>query len=204
MLRNILPERVTSELKACGRVEPVKYDSVSVLFADFVGFTENAESLPSSRLVELLGYYYGRFDDITSSMWLEKIKTIGDCYMCVAGLPAENEGHADEALRAARAMLSVVENPPPGLFAEGEAPWRIRIGIHSGPVTAGVVGSHKFAYDIWGDTVNTAARVEATGAPGRINISESTLALLQEDVNLEPRGPIEIKGKGGLDMFFVE
>lgn len=204
LLCNILPERVAEELKACGRVEPVKYESVSVLFADFVGFTEIAERLTSSKLVELLDYYYGRFDEIVSQMWLEKIKTIGDCYMCVAGMPAETEQHADEALKAARAMVSVVENSPPGLFEDDESAWRIRIGIHSGPVTAGVVGSHKFAYDIWGDTVNTAARAEAAGRPGRINITQATLALLHESVNPEPRGHIDVKGKGKMEMYFVD
>jgi DNA-binding NtrC family response regulator len=203
LLRNILPERVAAELKACGKVEPVKYDNVSVLFADFVGFTANAERLPSSRLVELLGYYYSRFDEIVSQMWLDKIKTIGDCYMCVAGLSGENGNHADEAFEAAKAMLRAVEMPPPGLFAAGEEPWRLRIGIHSGPVTAGVVGSHKFAYDIWGDTVNTAARIESAGKAGLINVSEVTQALLTKTVSVEPRGRIEVKGKGSLEMYFV-
>ncbi|MEK9724332.1 MAG: adenylate/guanylate cyclase domain-containing protein, partial [Rhodospirillaceae bacterium] len=203
LLRNILPERVAAELKACGRVEPVSHESVSVLFADFVGFTHNAENLASAKLLEILVYYYGRFDDIVSQLWLEKIKTIGDCYMCVAGLASETENHAEEAVNAARAMMAAVENPPPGLFDDGMESWKLRIGIHSGPVTAGVVGTHNFAYDIWGDTVNTAARVEAVGDAWRINVSEATHALLPQNVAVEPRGHIPIKGKASLGMFFV-
>ena len=203
LLLNILPERVASELKACGQVAPVKHDSVSVLFADFVGFTKNSERLQSSQLVEILGYYYGQFDDIAARMNLEKIKTIGDCYMCVAGLSGDADNHATAAVEAARAMLGVLADPPSDLFCEGMAPWQLRIGIHSGPVTSGVVGFHKFAYDIWGDTVNTAARIEAAGQAGRINVSAATRELLGKEVRLEPRGSIAIKGKSSLDMFFA-
>jgi len=208
LLRNILPERVAAELKTTGHVKPVKHDNVSIMFADFVGFTERAEKMPSSKLVDILGYYYGCFDDITSSLWVEKIKTIGDCYMCVAGLNGENGSHAEEALSAARAMLKAVETLPEELAGElaegGMESWPLRIGIHSGPVVAGVVGTHKFAYDVWGDAVNTAARVEAAGLPGRINISASTRELLGDGIVVEPRGVMEIKGKGPMEMFFVE
>jgi DNA-binding NtrC family response regulator len=204
LLRNILPEHVAAELKTTGSVRPVKHDNVSIMFADFVGFTERAEKMPSSKLVDILGYYYGRFDDIMSSFWIEKIKTIGDCYMCVAGLNGNSGSHAEEALNTARAMLKAAETLPPDLLDDEMAPWQLRIGIHTGPAVAGVVGKHKFAFDIWGDAVNTAARVEAAGLPGRINISETTRSLLGDKVYAESRGFIKIKGKGSMEMFFVD
>ncbi|MNU14870.1 Adenylate cyclase [compost metagenome] len=200
LLLNILPLEVAEELKAKGSSKAQQFDEVSVLFTDFVNFTKISESLGVDELLEELNVHFTAFDRIMEEHGLEKIKTIGDAYLAVSGLPVANEMHAVNAIAAAKDIIAFVaarrQQVPYGLD--------IRIGIHSGPLIAGIIGVKKFAYDIWGDTVNTAARMEQNSIPGRINISENTCSLVKENYTCTYRGKIEVKGKGALDMYFVE
>lgn len=204
LLLNILPATTARELKETGRAQARHYDSVTVLFTDFSGFTATAAKLAPADLVAELDTCFRAFDTITSRHGIEKIKTIGDAYLCVGGLPEEREGHALDAVNAAMEMQNFMENRARQLEQDGRPFFRMRAGIHTGPVVAGVVGDRKFAYDIWGDTVNTAARMESNSEPGRINLSASTWALVRDQVPCTSRGAIEAKGKGMLEMYFVE
>jgi class 3 adenylate cyclase/Tfp pilus assembly protein PilF len=200
LLRNILPEETAEELKEYGRVKAKKFESVSVLFADFVGFTKYSEKMSPEDLVKTVDYYFSRFDEAVEEYGLEKIKTMGDCYMCAGGLPFPAEDHAVRMVRLALKFLKIVSE-------EGYADvtgFEVRIGIHTGPVVAGVVGTKKFAYDIWGDTVNIASRMESTSQPGKINVSEDTFLLIKEQFHCEFRGMVEVKSKGMMKMYFVE
>ena len=198
LLLNILPENVADELKEFGTSKAKRFENVTVLFSDFVSFTQHAEALSAEELVALLDYYFTAFDQIITSLGLEKIKTVGDAYICVGGLPEANAAHAEKVVRAALKQQDVMAQHPAG--------WNIRIGIHSGSVVAGIVGSKKFAYDIWGDTVNTASRMESHGAPGKINISRATYELLKNNPAFifENRGKVDTKGKGEMEMWFVD
>ncbi|WKK65662.1 adenylate/guanylate cyclase domain-containing protein [Lutimonas zeaxanthinifaciens] len=202
LLLNILPEQTAQELKEHGKVKAKKFESVTVLFTDFKGFTELSEDLSPEDLVKSVDYYYQKFDEIIKENSLEKIKTIGDSYMAAAGLPFPQKDHAKKLLSAAFEIDAFVKetklNGP-----EGIKKFDIRIGLNSGPVVAGVVGSDKFAYDIWGDTVNIASRMESSSIPGKINISESTYRLVKDDFDCEYRGEIQVKNKGKLKMYFV-
>jgi len=200
LLLNILPEETAEELKNHGRVSAKKFDSVSVLFADFVGFTSYSEKMSPEDLVKTVDYYFSRFDQAAENHGLEKIKTMGDCYMCAGGLPFPSEDHAIRMARFAREIVSIVSEDG---FSEVTG-FEIRVGIHTGPVVAGVVGTKKFAYDIWGDTVNIAARMESTSQPGKINVSESTYQLIKGAFECEFRGMIEVKNKGMLKMYFLK
>lgn len=204
LLLNILPAATAEELKATGRSTARRYEAVTVLFTDFVGFTEVSAQLSAEALVRELDTCFRAFDEITARHGLEKIKTIGDAYLCVGGLPREREGHALAAVEAAREMQVWMEDRRRKLEAEGKPAFRMRIGIHTGPVVAGVVGDRKFAYDIWGDTVNTAARMESAGEAGKINVSDATRHMLPEGISLTPRGEIEAKGKGKMNMWWAE
>jgi adenylate cyclase len=203
LLLNILPAQTAEELKQTGRAQARHYDSVSVLFTDFVGFTEVAAVMSADQLVEELDTCFRAFDGIIDRHGLEKIKTIGDAYLCVGGLPAERDDHAAAVVAAARDMQDWIEARASQRRAQGLPAFRMRIGIHSGPVIAGVVGDRKFAYDIWGDTVNTAARMESNSEPGRINISAATRQLLNGAFTITSRGAIQAKGKGEMEMFWV-
>jgi class 3 adenylate cyclase len=203
LLLNILPEETATELKDKGRVKAKKYESVTVLFTDFEGFTSYSEHLSPEVLVETVDFYFSKFDAITAKYGLEKIKTIGDAYMCVGGLNAREEDHASRMVSAAQEIISFVEDTKKDVAAS-ELTFNIRIGINSGPVVAGVVGTHKFAYDIWGDAVNVAARMESMSEPGRINISQHTYELIKGKFNCTPRGEIAIKNRGKVPMYFVE
>lgn len=203
LLLNILPAATAEELKATGRSTARRYEAVTVLFTDFVGFTEVSARLSAEALVRELDTCFRAFDAITARHGLEKIKTIGDAYLCVGGLPQEREGHALAAVEAAREMQAWMEDRRRKLEAEGKPAFRMRIGIHTGPVVAGVVGDRKFAYDIWGDTVNTASRMESAGEAGRINLSDATRQLLPAGITCTPRGDIAAKGKGKLAMWWV-
>lgn len=203
LLLNILPAQTAEELKQTGRAQTRYYESVSVLFTDFVGFTEVAARMSAEELVEELDTCFRTFDGIIGPYGLEKIKTIGDAYLCVGGLPLAREGHAAAVVAAARDMQAWIEQRAETRTAAGLPAFRMRVGIHSGPVIAGVVGDRKFAYDIWGDTVNTAARMESNSEPGRINISAATQSLLNGEFVITPRGAIKAKGKGELDMFWI-
>ena len=202
LLHNILPVAVAAELRSTGLVQPKRHEEVTVLFADLVGFTELGHTLPPETLVGLIDRYYQAFDTIIARSGIEKIKTIGDSYMCAGGLPEPNPQHAQLVFRAANDMLRwVSEN---AAVAGGQHHLQVRIGIHSGPVVAGVVGKSKYAYDIWGDTVNTAARMEQFGVPGRINLSEATRQLLGDEADAQPREPVEVKGIGLVQMYLAK
>ncbi|NCN09741.1 MAG: GAF domain-containing protein [Leptospira sp.] len=204
LLTNILPRETANELKAEGKVKPQSYDNVSVLFTDFVGFTRFSESLSADRLVQELDRCFSQFDEIVRRQNLEKLKTIGDAYMCAGGLPRTNRTHAVDTCLAALEILSFCMQTTALKASQDEKFWKIRIGIHSGPVTAGVIGSSKFAYDIWGDTVNTASRMESHGLADRINLSTETYEMVKDFFLCEPRGSIHVKGKGELEMYFLD
>ena len=203
LLHNILPKEVAQELKINGKAQPRTYSNVSILFTDFQGFTQIASRMSPARLVENLDYCFKAFDKIMTTFGLEKIKTIGDAYMCVAGLPKENETHAHDAVNAGLAMIAFIKQWKAEKEAKGEENWNLRIGIHTGRVVAGVVGEAKFAYDIWGDAVNIAARMESSGEPNQLNISEITYTLIKDSFDCTPRGKVQAKGKGEMEMYFV-
>jgi adenylate cyclase len=203
LLLNILPESIAEELKANDRVRPQGYDDATVLFTDFVGFTQIAERLTPQGLVEELDACFRRFDAITRRHDLEKIKTIGDAYMVVGGIPAANRTNAVYALLAALEIQRFMAELRQQKVAGGEPYWRLRLGIHSGGLVAGVVGEGKFAYDVWGDTVNTASRLESSGVPDRINISEATHERVRAFFVCEYRGRVPAKNKGEIDMYLV-
>ncbi len=204
LLKNILPEETAEELKEHGEVEAKSYDEVTVLFTDFKGFTSQSEKLSPADLVKSINYYFSKFDAIVEKYELEKIKTIGDAYMCAGGLPDPLEDHAAKVCQAALEMAEFVKTTKRSIKHD-LAKFDIRIGLNTGPVVAGVVGTKKFQYDIWGDAVNTAARMESSSDIGRVNISESTYQQLQNyDVfEFEHRGALEAKGKGKINMYFV-
>ena len=202
LLLNILPEETAQELKEYGKVLAKQFDAVTVLFTDFKGFTNYSENLSPQDLVETIDFYFSKFDEITAKHGLEKIKTIGDAYMCAGGLPFPKEDHAHNMVRAAFEIAAFVDETKNNENELGKI-FDIRIGINTGPVVAGVVGSKKFAYDIWGDTVNVASRMESMSEPGKINISENTYDLIKEDFDCEYRGEIEAKNRGKLKMYFV-
>ncbi len=203
LLLNILPEQTARELKEEGKVKAQKFESVSVLFTDFKGFTKFSENLQPEELVERVDFYFSKFDAIMEEHGLEKIKTIGDAYMCAAGLPFPIEDHAARMTRAAIEIVRFVRQSKDDPDND-QAHFDIRVGIHSGPVVAGVVGTKKFSYDIWGDTVNVASRMESNSEPGRINVSENTYQLIKEEFDCSFRGEIEAKNRGKLKMYFVE
>lgn len=199
LLLNILPEEVASELKKNGFAEAKYFEEVSVLFTDFVGFTRISETLSPKELVAEIDSYFSEFDRIMIKHEIEKIKTIGDAYMAVCGLPLVNSEHAVRILKAAQEIQQFVakKKSDGGLFD-------IRIGINTGSVVAGIIGIKKYAYDIWGDTVNTAARMESNSESGKINISESTYELVKSEFPCTYRGEIEAKNKGMIKMYFVD
>ena len=200
LLLNILPAGVADELRAKGMVSPKYFEDVTILFTDFVGFTLSTEKLAAEELVELLHDYFTAFDQIVARYRLEKMKTIGDSYMCISGLPARNPAHPVDTVLAAFEMLHAVEERA----REGRAAqWKVRIGIHTGPVIAGVVGINKFAFDIWGDTVNYSSRMESSGEANRINLSERTYSRVKDFFACEYRGKVRTKEKRELDMYFA-
>lgn len=204
LLLNILPQDTAEELKQEGKARTRHYPMVSVLFSDFKGFTSLSEQYESEALVEALDLCFKEFDRLTDKYHVEKIKTIGDAYMCAAGLPAEDEEHASNLVSFAFEMQETMNKFNESNRAKGLPEWHIRIGIHSGPVIAGVVGEKKFAYDIWGDTVNIAARMESSGSADRVNISHGTYELVRNKFNCTFRGEIEAKNKGKLKMYFID
>ncbi len=203
LLLNILPAKIAEELKTRNGVEPRHYDSVTIMFTDFKGFTRFAEASEPRTLVNDLDQYFSAFDEIIERHNLEKLKTIGDAYMCVGGLPGENRTHPIDACRAALEIQEFMTRVNRQREKMRLLPWELRIGLHTGPVMAGVVGKKKFTYDIWGDAVNVAALMESNGEPGRIAISESTYHRVKDAFECEHRGAIEAKNKGVLDTYFI-
>lgn len=203
LLLNILPLAVAEELKANGTAKPRMYQEVSVGFTDFSGFTMISEQLSPEDLVSQLDTMFLEFDRIIERYGLQRIKTIGDAYMFAAGLPDPLEDHAARSIKASIEIRDFIRDFNKSL-APGTPKWNIRIGVHSGPVVAGVIGIKKFAYDIWGDTVNTAARMESSGEVGKVNISGETKAYLNGNFKTEHRGMVEAKNKGKIEMYFVE
>lgn len=209
LLLNILPHETAEELKTTGSAKPKQFDLVTVLFTDFKGFTKIAEKMTADELVNELNLIFSEFDKIISKYPIEKIKTIGDAYMCAGGLPTANKTNPMDVIKAA---LDIQEYMNKHLTINTNNTethqWQIRIGVHTGPVVAGVVGIKKFAYDIWGDTVNTASRMESSGEPGKVNISGSTYELIKDNLSSKLktiyRGEIEAKNKGKIKMYFVE
>jgi class 3 adenylate cyclase len=204
LLLNILPAEMAEELKTKGRSDTRSYGSVTVMFTDMVGFTMISEQIGPEALVAEIDHCFSAFDRIVESSGLEKIKTIGDAYMCAAGLPVPGETNAVDIVHAAQRIIAFMEQRKKEKLSKGETPFEIRIGIHTGPVIAGIVGVRKFAYDIWGDTVNTAARMEQNSHTGKINISGTTYDLVKDHFKCSYRGKIDAKNKGMIDMYFVE
>ncbi|HZE70901.1 MAG TPA: adenylate/guanylate cyclase domain-containing protein [Pyrinomonadaceae bacterium] len=203
LLRSVLPEAIAQELRQTDRVRPVDYDSASVLFTDFVGFTQIAEGFTPQQLIEELNSCFSEFDRIAKQHKLEKIKTIGDAYMAVGGVPLANRTHAVDCVLAALEIERLISSLREQEMAESRPYWQIRVGVHSGDLVAGVVGREKFSYDVWGDTVNIASRLESSGVAGRINISGATYDLVRDFFDCEFRGKIAAKNKGEIDMYFV-
>jgi|688.fasta_scaffold11559_2 adenylate cyclase len=204
LLLNILPEETAEELKATGSAKAKSFDLVSVLFTDFKNFTQASEKLTPEELVAEINYCYSEFDRIITKYGIEKIKTIGDSYMCASGLPVTNTTHPEDIVNAGLEMVDFIHRNKIDREAKGQPYFELRLGINSGPVVAGIVGIKKFAYDIWGDTVNTASRMESSGAVGRVNISGATYELVKEKFICSYRGKIEAKNKGTIDMYFVD
>jgi adenylate cyclase len=195
LLLNILPQPIIDRLNAGQQLIADRYDDVAVVFSDFVGFTEISASLPVATLVSSLNGLFSAFDAACTSLGVEKIKTIGDAYLAAAGLPGTSPEPAVAAADLALAMRAAVDDAGP--------PWQVRIGLHRGPVIAGVIGTNKFVYDLWGDAVNVASRLETTAPAGRIQVSERIAAALGDAFELEPRGEVELKGKGSTRSFFL-
>ncbi len=217
LLLNILPEEVAEELKEKGSADAKQFDEVTVMFTDFKGFTQISEKLSPTELVNEIHECFKAFDNIISKHNIEKIKTIGDSYMCAGGLPVANKTNATDVVKAALEIQQLMNDQAPPNLPGGEESQRagqgslsgrfrgaVRIGIHTGPVVAGIVGVKKFAYDIWGDTVNIASRMESSGEEGKVNISGATYELVKDKFNCTHRGKIQAKNKGEIDMFFVE
>lgn len=204
LLLNVLPRSIADELRANDRVAPKFHESASVMFADFEGFTRLAERIEPKSLIDQLDQFFTAFDAIVERHRLEKLKTIGDAYMCAGGLPIANRSHPVDACLAALAILDYMRRANAQRERLRLPRWELRIGLHTGSVMAGVVGQRKFIYDIWGDTVNIAARLETTGAPGRVNISEAVQGRVQPLFEFEDRGDIEVKNKPPIKMSFIK
>jgi class 3 adenylate cyclase len=203
LLLNTLPRKIADELKQTGKVKPVYYQSASILFTDFKDFTKLAEQLTPEELVDELDYCFSSFDMLIEAHNLEKLKTIGDSYMCVGGIPTPHPTHAIDAVLAALQIQAFMGWRRQEKIQNNQPYWEIRIGIHSGPLLAGVIGKKKFTYDVWGDAVNIASRMESSSLPGAINISQSTFELVKDFFDCEYRGKIAVKNKGDIDMYFV-
>lgn len=204
LLSNMLPEEVAKELQRDGQATPKYYDTVSVLFSDFKNFTQMADALSPQDIVLELNTYFMAFDDIIEKYGLEKIKTIGDAYMCAGGIPVIDDSHPLKIIKASLEIQQYIKTRNELKRETGHPPWELRIGIHTGPVVAGVVGRKKYAYDIWGSTVNTASRMESNGEPGRVNISADTYDIVKDQYLCTYRGKILAKNVGEIDMYFVE
>ncbi|HNF15458.1 MAG TPA: adenylate/guanylate cyclase domain-containing protein [Leptospiraceae bacterium] len=203
LLLNILPSEIVKELKEKGHTVPVFYETVTVMFTDFKGFTKISETMAPQELVKELDGCFIQFDMIMDRFRLEKLKTIGDSYMAAGGIPNANRTNPIDAVLAAMEILAFMDQMKIVKEAMGLPYWELRMGINTGSLVAGVIGEKKFAYDVWGDTVNTASRLESSGTPGKINISEATYLKIRDFFNCEYRGRIEAKNKGEISMYYV-
>lgn len=205
LLRNILPWEVARQLRKKGTAPPKKFKEVSVMFADFVGFSKVSVSFDTIEdFIKELSFYFESFEEITAARFIEKIKTIGDCYMCVGGIPRQNHSHAFDTVLAALEIQRFVEEIAQKSAKQKKPVWRLRIGIHTGSVVAGVIGKKKFAYDVWGDTVNVASRMESSGEAGKVNVSETTYQYIKDFFLCTYRGKVPAKNIGDINMYFVE
>jgi adenylate cyclase len=204
LLLNILPKNISEELRQKGKATAGHYNMVTVLFTDFKGFTGISERLAPDDLVKELDECFIGFDDIIDDHYIEKIKTIGDAYMCAGGVPIRNKSNPIDVVMAGLRIREFMKELGKKKEKAGEPYWEIRIGIHTGPLIAGVVGKRKFAYDIWGDTVNTASRMESSGEAGKVNVSGTTYELVKPYFDCTYRGKIAAKNKGDIDMYFVD
>ncbi|HAS41166.1 MAG TPA: adenylate cyclase [Microscillaceae bacterium] len=204
LLFNILPGEIAKELMLNGRSEARSYNLVTVLFADFKGFTRSSEQMLATDIVKHLEYYFTAFDEIMEKYKLEKIKTIGDAYMAAGGIPQPNKRNPVDMVCAALEMQHFMHQCKEDQAGDSDLIWELRVGINTGPLVAGVIGKKKFAYDVWGDTVNIASRMESSGEINKINISEPTYQLIKDYFKCKSRGEIYVKGKGIMNMYFVE
>ena len=200
LLLNILPAQVASELKATGQTKPTFFEEISILFSDFKGFTNIVASIPGKQLVKELDEIFKKYDDIMESLGLEKIQTVGDAYLAAGGFEPGDQDHAKKCVLAGKQIIHYLAERN----QTHSIKWQVRVGIHTGPITAGVIGKKKYSYDLFGDTINIAARIESSGEPGKINISAYTHHLIKEEFPCTYRGKINAKGKGELDMYFVD
>jgi class 3 adenylate cyclase/ActR/RegA family two-component response regulator len=199
LLRNILPAQIISRLNGGETVIADRFEDATILFADLVGFTPAAAHIPPARIVQHLNHIFSSFDALASRLGIEKIKTIGDAYMAASGLPNPCPDHAEVMAELALGMIEMLQH-----LEEGDPSFAIRIGIHTGPVVAGIIGQHKFIYDVWGDTVNVASRLESHGLPNRIQVSGITRRRLAHRFAFEPRGSITLKGRGRMKTFLLK
>ena len=200
LLLNILPGAISARLKDNDQLIADGFAEVTVLFADIVGFTELSQRLTPEALVEMLNRIFSEFDDLAATLGIEKIKTIGDCYMVAAGLPELRPDHADAVARMALGMREALKR----INEDGGYTLQLRIGIHTGPVVAGVIGKRKFIYDLWGDTVNTASRMESSGVAEEIQVTRQVYDRIKDRFELEARGVISVKGKGDMETFLLK
>ena len=204
LLLNILPHETAEELKSTGKASARRFDEVTVMFTDFKDFTQASERMTAEELVTEINFYFSEFDNIISRHNIEKIKIIGDSYMCAGGLPVANKTHATDVVRAALELQEFIITHKSQRDKIGGTSFELRIGIHTGPVVAGIVGLKKFAYDIWGDTVNTASRMESAGEINKVNISGETFKMVKDQFICTYRGKVTAKHKGEIDMYFVD
>ncbi|MEZ5196680.1 MAG: adenylate/guanylate cyclase domain-containing protein [Bacteroidales bacterium] len=206
LLLNILPKEIAEELKQKGSAEARNFESTSILFTDFKGFTAASANLSAAQLVSEINICFKAFDQIIRKYQIEKIKTIGDAYMAAGGLPVPSDDSVKKTVLAALEMQDFIIKRKAANDRKNEFAFEMRVGIHTGSVVAGIVGVEKFQYDIWGDTVNTASRMESSGETGKVNISQTTYTILKDDPDFifESRGRITVKGKGEMEMYFVD
>ncbi len=203
LLQNILPASIAEKLRHNQETHPGYYEKATVLFTDFKDFTQIAEKMTPEELVQELDFHFSFFDQVMEKYKIEKIKTIGDSYMAVGGIPSPGKTHALDCVLAGLEIVNFMKEQQKIREEEGRPVWKIRIGVHTGPLIAGVIGKNKFAYDVWGDTVNMASRMESSGEPGYVNISSTTYKIIKRYIQADYRGQVEAKNKGAVEMYFV-